>query len=43
MSSAPERLEGYKPIQAGVDHVEEKRITEGVCVLRDFVTYKAGI
>jgi len=25
-----------------VDHVEEKRIAEGVCVLRDFVTYKAG-
>jgi len=37
-----ERLEAYKPIQGVVDHVEEKRITEGVCVLRNLVTYKAG-
>jgi len=37
-----ERLEAYKSIQAAVDHVEEKRLAEGVCVLRRFVTYKAG-
>jgi hypothetical protein len=37
-----ERPEAYKSIQAVVDDVEEKRIAEGVCVLRPFVTYKAG-
>ena len=25
-----------------MDDVEEKRIAEGICVLRPFVTYKAG-
>jgi hypothetical protein len=37
-----ERPEAYKSIQAVVDDVEEKRIAEGVCVLKPFVTYKAG-
>jgi len=44
----PDRAQGdrtpaFKSIQAVVDDVEEKRIAEGVCVLRPFVTYKTGI
>ena len=37
-----ERPEAYKSAQAVVDHVEEKRIAEGVCGLGHFVTCKAG-
>jgi hypothetical protein len=37
-----ERPEAYKSTQGVVADVEEKRIAEGVCVLRPFVTYKAG-
>jgi len=48
MLSAPtqlliaERREAYKSIQAILDDVEEKRIAESGCVLKPFVTYKAG-
>jgi len=37
-----DRPEAYMAIQGVVDHVEEKWMTEGVRVLRHFVTYKAG-